>query len=1335
MRNLRNIGHGAYKRQESLPSSSISASCWDVSSDEIILAHGPTQDFPRVELVRLVKDSAEPSNLESKPLASWDASSPDTIVSLQHFPDTSTTCLITASGDIITISEDEYSAPGEAHVEIVGTLEPSVSTARWSPDEELLTVVTGDGQVLFMSRSFDVITSTTMHSDDLKLSKHVSVGWGKKETQFQGRGAKAKALRDPTIPEKVDEGRLSANDDGKRCTISWRGDGAYVAVNFFSEETGERRVIRVYNRDGELDSVSEPVDGLEGSLSWRPEGNLMAGIQRFAAGHVDVVFFERNGLRHGQFTLQIPQDKPEAAEDLALEWNADSTVLAVVMRDRVQLYTMGNYHWYLKQEISCAEYAQLAAAEQENSRWTLPWFSWHAEKPLLFAVAAQERAVWFEFILAIARGPMCSGMGDVAVIDGHTIKFTPFQTANVPPPMALYDIEVDYPVTDIAFLKDGSQMAVLHQKGMHLFALEKQGPAGHRATPKLLKTIPLDSFENKCQLQIAFSAPSQVQVLSLDDFQLQITVWDLTEELMIGEVGTGLHAVTLTSADETSVEDGAVVQDRQGNITRVSMETGETVLGKFPALLPWATYTTYEDQFIAFGLSRNGHLYAKSRQLVKNCTSFVVTDKHLIYTTSNHFVKFIHLTANVDELDVPLDDPETDERCRSIERGGRLVTAMPSRMSIVLQMPRGNLETIYPRAMVLAGIRQLVEEKEYGAAFTTCRTQRVDMNLLYDHRPEQFLENVGLFIDQVKNAADIDLFLSTLKEEDVTQTMYRNTKAGVVTATTQPVLLSTAPKASKINTICDAVLHSLKAKKNANLQNIITAHVCKNPPALSDGLQVVASLMEEDETLAERAVEHICFLVDVNKLYDHALSLYNLELTLLVAQQSQRDPREYLPFIQSLHKMDPLRRQFTIDDHLSFHEKALVHLRAIANTYSDEVESYIIKHQLYPSALTLYRNEPAPLRTITALYAAHLRSLSKFRDAGLAYESLGDYPAATECYLKTGSSSWRECLFTSSLDPSLTAEQRTEIASTLCDALRETKDWAAVATIQSQHLSSIESAITALCKGYLFADAFRLISLHSRPELLESHLDPGLLDAFSSSTEFLADCKSQLKAQVPRILELRIKAAEDPLAFYEGENPFGTRTGGPNGDIPDDISIAASSRVSTSASLFTRYTGKRSQVTGTVASNVSRATSKNRKREEKKRARGRKGTVYEEEYLVNSVRRLVERVEGSARQEVERLVAALVRRGMAGRARAIEGSMKDVVEGCERAVKEVWSQAQNQGQQQQEGGEAGGENWEGADWRPTGGDAVLADSIEAMRRGVGKPVVKRFERLSLLGGR
>ncbi|KAI1045270.1 hypothetical protein LB505_005029 [Fusarium chuoi] len=78
-----------------------------------------------------------------------------------------------------------------------------------------------------------------MTVEDLNASKHVSVGWGKKETQFQGRGAKA--MRDPTIPEKVDEGLPSPHEDSAT-TISWRGDGAYVAIN--SVQEGSRRFTR-----------------------------------------------------------------------------------------------------------------------------------------------------------------------------------------------------------------------------------------------------------------------------------------------------------------------------------------------------------------------------------------------------------------------------------------------------------------------------------------------------------------------------------------------------------------------------------------------------------------------------------------------------------------------------------------------------------------------------------------------------------------------------------------------------------------------------------------------------------------------------------------------------------------------------------------------------------------------------------------------------------------------------------------------------------------------------------------------------------------------------------
>lgn len=520
---------------------------------------------------------------------------------------------------------------------------------------------------------------------------------------------------------------------------------------------------------------------------------------------------------------------------------------------------------------------------------------------------------------------------------------------------------------------------------------------------------------------------------------------------------------------------------------------------------------------------------------------------------------------------------------------------------------------------------------------------------------------------------------------------------------------------SKVNTVCDALLKDLQPRKSTHLQNIISAHVCKNPPALDDGLTLVAELMREDDKVAEKAVEHICFLVDVNRLYENALGLYNLDLALLVAQQSQRDPREYLPFIQELHALPELRRKFVIDDHLERRTKALDHLKAIEasdDAAFDELCKYTTKHNLYHDALKLYRYDAPKLHTLTGLYAEYLQAISSFREAGLAYESLGDYPKATSCYRAAGATCWQECLATAGLSPAMSPEAKDDLASTLADALWEAKDYDAVATIYQEYLNNTEMAVKALCKGYHFAKAIRLVLLH-RASLLETAIDTGLAEALGSTTEFLADCKGQLTAQVPRIADLRRKAAEDPLAFYEGE-----RAGGM--DIPDDVSVAASSRASTSASLFTRYTGKAGSV-GTVGTGVSRATSKNRRREEKKRARGRKGTVYEEEYLVNSVRRLIERVEAT-KPDVERLVFALVRRGMPERARAAEGLMAEVAEACTKAVAEVFPQEEKEEQEQ---GEVG--------WRATGGEAVLQDFVEGMGKKLEAPIVTGMQKLTLLG--
>jgi elongator complex protein 1 len=114
------------------------------------------------------------------------------------------------------------------------------------------------------------------------------------------------------------------------------------------------------------------------------------------------------------------------------------------------------------------------------------------------------------------------------------------------------------------------------------------------------------------------------------------------------------------------------------------------------------------------------------------------------------------------DLDIPADD-SNDERSRAIERGSKLVTVMPSIHSVVLQAPRGNLETVSPRALVLASVRQSIEKTEFRAAFLTCRTHRIDMNILHNHEPDLFMTNIPLFILQLRDVEYIDLFLSSLR--------------------------------------------------------------------------------------------------------------------------------------------------------------------------------------------------------------------------------------------------------------------------------------------------------------------------------------------------------------------------------------------------------------------------------------------------------------------------------------------------------------------------------------------------------------------------------------------
>lgn len=146
----------------------------------------------------------------------------------------------------------------------------------------------------------------------------------------------------------------SPDDDGLPA-LSWRGDGAYLVVSSLSpeglpgSENDRHRTLRVYDRQGALQSTSEDVAGLEHALVWRPSGNLIMATQRFGfegggagrEGRHDIIFYERNGLRHGEFSLKVDNlavkgkgptfsaDRRWGYKVRELAWNSDSNVLAV----------------------------------------------------------------------------------------------------------------------------------------------------------------------------------------------------------------------------------------------------------------------------------------------------------------------------------------------------------------------------------------------------------------------------------------------------------------------------------------------------------------------------------------------------------------------------------------------------------------------------------------------------------------------------------------------------------------------------------------------------------------------------------------------------------------------------------------------------------------------------------------------------------------------------------------------------------------------------------------------------------------------------------------------
>lgn len=105
--------------------------------------------------------------------------------------------------------------------------------------------------------------------------------------------------------------------------------------------------------------------------------------------------------------------------------------------------------------------------------------------------------------------------------------------------------------------------------------------------------------------------------------------------------------------------------------------------------------------------------------LSRSCTSFTIAGSYLVWTAASPahealFCRLNTLSKLITSPEVSTADDITLKGLekRRIERGARIVTSVPSETSLVLQMPRGNLETIMPRPLVIEQVEIDVQKYE-----------------------------------------------------------------------------------------------------------------------------------------------------------------------------------------------------------------------------------------------------------------------------------------------------------------------------------------------------------------------------------------------------------------------------------------------------------------------------------------------------------------------------------------------------------------------------------------------------------------------------------------------
>ncbi|WOL14885.1 hypothetical protein Cni_G23666 [Canna indica] len=1187
----------------------------------------------------------------------------DRIAAMDYLMEKEALILGTSSGCLLLYNVDMKTT------EVVGEVKGGVKSIASSPDGALLAVTSGYGQLLVMTHDWDVQYETSL---------------------------------EPQLCDNVD---INENDGSSsslfESSISWRGDGRYYATISRIYDSYLQK-LRIWEREsGVLHSSSELKNFMGTSLDWMPGGaKLATAYDRKSENKCPlIVLFEKNGLERNSFSI----DEPVKATVEILKWNCNSDILAASVvgdeYDTIKIWSFSNNHWYLKQDI------RYPTKEGMKFIWDplkpLHLISWSLHGKIIaynfmWTTAVSETSVALvinnsnvlvtPLSLSLIPPPMSlldlkfsSAVRDISLFSKSSKNYFATYLSNGSlcvvelPSIDMWD-QFEGKVFDIEGCHDNLKLETF----MHLTWLDSHTLLGvssigsHNFLSPLAENVLAQNQKLTHgyllqEIELVCSENSVPESVSSSGWLAKIS-----KTVSFGEPIIAIEPIpSKKSSAFVQFHGGSVVEYSSTNsMTREKSRVHDfSSEHGFSSSCPWMKSVLVHDNGIlrdlVFGLDDNGRLHLGKRTLCKNCSSFSfysaaggVSEQvftHLLLITKQDLLIIVSMD------DVLHGNPETliDSYSNSNnhtkenkdfvhiwERGAKLIGVIHGdEAAVLVQTNRGSLECIYPRKLVLVSIINALVQGRYKDAMLMVRRHRIDFNVIVDYYGwKAFLKSAKEFVLQVDNLGHITEFVSSIKNENVIDTLYKSyiSLPSSIESSTKPAEnLQGSATESKVSGVLLAVRRALEEQipeSSARELCILTTLARSEPPALEEALNRIKVIRELELSgvddarrrsypSAEESLKHLLWLTDSDSVYEAALGLYDLNLAAIVALNSQKDPKEFLPYLKGLEELPPSVMRYTIDLKLRRYESALKHIVSAGDDYYEDCLNLMKNNpELFPLGLQLFSDHVQRSQILEA-WGDHLNAEKCFGDAARIYLCCLSLQKALRAY--RGCADWRG-VFTVAGLLKLGKKEVLLLANELCEEIQALGKPAEAAKIALEYLKDVARAVDYLIMAREWKEALRIAYMQEEQDLVSSLSDACL------------ECASTLTSEYNEGLEKVGKYSARYLAVRQRRILFAAKIQAEE-RFASDVDYDTLSESSTTFSDMSAYTTRTAKDSCASISSSKASKARDARRQRHKGGRIRPGSPGEELALVDYLKCMS--LTDSAQCELQSLIATLIMLG------------------------------------------------------------------------------------------